>query len=94
MGRLSRGGGPDLGAYRDAVADLLLDIAGHTGPGDVAKAEQVLTERIGGAEIAAVLSATPEGTAAASSTSAACAPWAIPPRCPARTARGMPWTSR
>ena len=32
----------------------------------MAKAEQVLTERISGAEIAAVLSATPEGSAAAS----------------------------
>jgi len=57
--------GPDLGAYRAAVADLLLDIAGHTGPGDVAKAEQVLAERISGAEITAVLSATPEGSVAA-----------------------------
>lgn len=57
--------GPDLPAYRDAVADLLLEMAGYTGPGDLGKAEQVLTERIGDAEITAVLSATPEGSDAA-----------------------------
>lgn len=57
--------GPDLPAYRGAVADLLLEIAGHTGPGDLGKAERVLTERIGGAELTAVLSATPEGSDAA-----------------------------
>lgn len=57
--------GPDLPAYRDAVADLLLEIAGYTGPGDLGKAERVLTERIGGTELTAVLSATPEGSDAA-----------------------------
>ena len=57
--------GPALPAYRDAVADLLLEIAAYTGPGDLAKAEQVLTERIGDAELTAVLSATPEGSDAA-----------------------------
>jgi hypothetical protein len=57
--------GPDLPAYRDAVADLLLEMAGYTGPGDLAKAERVLTERIGTAQLTAVLSATPEGTDAA-----------------------------
>ena len=43
--------GPDLPAYRDAVADLLLEMAGYTGPGDRGKAEKVLTERIGDAEL-------------------------------------------
>ena len=57
--------GPDLPAYRDAVADLLLEMAGYTGPGDRSKAEKVLTERIGDAELTAVLAATPEGTDAA-----------------------------
>ena len=40
--------GPDLQAYRDAVADLLLEIAGYAGQGNMGKAERVLTERIGG----------------------------------------------
>jgi hypothetical protein len=57
--------GPDLPAYRDAVADLLLEMAGYTGPGDRSKAEKVLTERIGDAELTAVLAATPQGTDAA-----------------------------
>jgi hypothetical protein len=56
---------PDLPGYREAVADLLLEVAGYTGRGDVAKAEKVLTERLAGAELAAVLSATPGGAAAA-----------------------------
>jgi hypothetical protein len=56
---------PDLPAYRDAVADLVLEIAGDTGPGDLVKAEKVVTERITEAEFAAVLSATPEGSDAA-----------------------------
>jgi hypothetical protein len=57
--------GPDLARYRDAVADLLLEIAGHTGPEDLAKAEKVLTERLADAEFAAVLAASPEGRPAA-----------------------------
>lgn len=57
--------GPDLPAYRDAVADLLLEMAGYTGPGDLGKAERVLTERIGDPEVTAVLAATPEGSDAA-----------------------------
>jgi hypothetical protein len=52
---------PDLTAYRDAVADLLLEVAGHTGPGDAAKAEQVIAERIADPELTAVLAATPGG---------------------------------
>ena len=57
--------GPDLARYRDAVADLLIEIAGHTGPEDLAKAEKVLTERLADAEFATVLAASPEGRPAA-----------------------------
>ncbi len=57
--------GPDLSRYRDAVADLLIEIAGHTGPEDLVKAEKVLTERLADAEFAAVLAASPEGRPAA-----------------------------
>src|SRR5580698_4331925 len=56
---------PDLARYRGAVADLLLEIASHTGPEDLPKAERVLTERLADAEFAAVLAASPEGCPAA-----------------------------
>src|ERR1700722_8337124 len=62
---VARATGPDLAAYRGAVADLLLEIASHTGPEDLPKAERVLTERLAGAEFAAVLAASPEGGPAA-----------------------------
>ena len=52
---------PDLAGYRGAVADLLLEIASHTGPEDLPKAERVLTERLASAEFAAVLAASPGG---------------------------------
>ena len=35
------GTGPDLAGYRGVVADLLLEIASHTGPEDLPKAERV-----------------------------------------------------
>ena len=57
--------GPDLARYRDAVADLLIEIAAHTGPEDLAKAEKVLAERLADPELAAVLTASPEGRPAA-----------------------------
>ncbi len=57
--------GPDLARYRDAVADLLIEIAGHTGLEDLAKAEKVLTERLADPALTAVLAASPEGSAAA-----------------------------
>ena len=57
--------GPDLAGYRGAVADLLLEIASHTGPEDLPKAERVLTERLADAEFAPVLAASPEGRPAA-----------------------------
>ena len=57
--------GPDLARYRDAVADLLIEFAAHSGPQDLAKAEKVLTERLADADFAAVLAASPEGGPAA-----------------------------
>ncbi len=57
--------GPDLARYRDAVADLLIEIAGHTGLEDLAKAEKVLTERLADPVLTAVLAASPEGSTAA-----------------------------
>lgn len=53
-------GTPDLAAYRSAVADLMLDIAGSAGH-DVARAESILTERASEPEIATLLAATPSG---------------------------------
>ena len=57
--------GPDLTRYREAVTDLLIEMASHTGPEDLAKAEKVLTERLADAEFAPVLAASPEGCPAA-----------------------------
>jgi len=58
-------GGPDLAAYRDAVESLLLELAGHSGsgfgPGDTAKAETILIERLVEPAFTAVLSLTPRG---------------------------------
>jgi hypothetical protein len=53
--------GPDLAAYRAAVADLLAEIAAGGGAGDAVRAERVIAQRIAGPELAAVLSATPNG---------------------------------
>jgi hypothetical protein len=50
-----------LAAFRAAVGDLLLDIAGQAGPDDAAKAEAILIERTGEPEITAVLANTPSG---------------------------------
>jgi Family of unknown function (DUF5715) len=59
------GPGPDLAGYRQAVGDLLLEVAGYTGWGDLAKAEKVLTERLADPDLEQVLSATPGGTVGA-----------------------------
>src|SRR5258708_18438175 len=56
---------PDLTGYRDAVADLLVEIGGHAGPDDVVKPERVVAERIADPEVATVPSATPNGLAEA-----------------------------
>ncbi|SNT65353.1 hypothetical protein SAMN05421812_12210 [Asanoa hainanensis] len=57
--------GPDLVAYREAVESLLIELAGHSGqgfdPGDTAKAETVLIERLVEPNFTAVLSVTPRG---------------------------------
>ncbi len=57
--------GPDLVAYREAVESLLIELAGHSGsgfdPGDTAKAETILIERLVEPNFTAVLSVTPRG---------------------------------
>ena len=57
--------GPDLARYRDAVADLLIEIAGHTGLEDLRQSGKGLTERLADPEFTAVLAASPEGRPAA-----------------------------
>jgi hypothetical protein len=59
--------GPDLAAYRAAVADLLTEVTRRAGTDDVIAAEQVVAGRIAEPEFAAVLSATPDGKDAAAS---------------------------
>lgn len=51
----------DLVRYRAAVADLLLEVAAHPGRDDLSKLETVLTERLAGPEISAVLRRLPGG---------------------------------
>jgi hypothetical protein len=53
--------GPDLTAYRAAVADLLAEIAGRAGLDDAPAVERVIAGRIAEPEFAAVLAATPNG---------------------------------
>ena len=57
--------GPDVKSYRAAVADLVAEIAAHTQPLNLAKAERVLLDRVHEPELDAVLSATPLGRAGA-----------------------------
>ncbi len=74
------GTGPDLAGYRGAVADLLLEIASHTGPEDLPKAERVLPERLADAEFAPVLAASRRGAPRPSTDcSARCAIISPPP---------------
>jgi hypothetical protein len=55
----------DLAAYREAVADVLAELAGPDGEcPKAAAAERILTRRLSGPEFAMVLSATPEGEGA------------------------------
>jgi hypothetical protein len=69
MGDLNRGGTttsvlrpPDLATYREGVADLLLDLAGHAaGVGGVEKAERIVTDRLQESQFTTVLAATPRG---------------------------------
>jgi hypothetical protein len=52
---------PDVKLYRAAIADLVSDIAAHTDPLNLAKAERVVLDRVHEPEMAAVLSVTPKG---------------------------------
>jgi hypothetical protein len=53
----------DVTAYRDAVTDLLAEVACRGGVHDPAAAAAVLAERLGEPDFAAVLSGTPNGLA-------------------------------
>jgi hypothetical protein len=56
----------DVAAYREAVADLLAELAGPSGEGPkAATAERVLTRRLSESEFAMIFSATPSGPEAA-----------------------------
>jgi hypothetical protein len=57
--------GPDVKSYRAAIADLVAEIAAHTQPLNLAKAERVLLDRVREPELDVVLSATPKGRAGA-----------------------------
>jgi hypothetical protein len=52
---------PDLPAYRAVVADLLAQVAADAHPHDASSAEAILARRLDERELAAVLSATPQG---------------------------------
>ncbi|MBE1490092.1 hypothetical protein H4W31_005730 [Plantactinospora soyae] len=56
---------PDLVRYRAAVADLLIEVAGHAGPDDLPKLETILTDRMTGPELGTVLGTLPGGAAEA-----------------------------
>jgi hypothetical protein len=56
---------PDLVRYRAAVADLLIEVAGHAGPDDLPKLETILTDRMTGPELGTVLGSLPGGAAEA-----------------------------
>jgi hypothetical protein len=49
----------DIGAYREATADLLLELSGHAD--DLGKAQRTLDERLHESEFTAVLAETPHG---------------------------------
>jgi hypothetical protein len=53
----------DLVSYRDAVADLLVELSAHTGlgPGDQDKIEAILVDRLAEPAYAGVLGGTPRG---------------------------------
>lgn len=52
---------PDLVRYRAAVTDLLIEVAAYAGPDDLPKLETVLTDRMAGPELGAVLRTLPGG---------------------------------
>jgi len=57
--------GPDLPAYRAAVADVAAQVAAAAEGGHVHTAERILTARLGEPELAAVLAGTPYGVSGA-----------------------------
>jgi hypothetical protein len=50
-----------IGAYRDAVDDLMIELAAHGAPGDARKVTTILSDRLAGRDFADLLSATPGG---------------------------------
>jgi hypothetical protein len=50
-----------IGAYRDAVDDLMIDLAAHGAPGDARKVTTILTKRLAEREFFDLLAATPGG---------------------------------
>jgi hypothetical protein len=55
-------------AYREAIEDLVAELAAHAEPLNLAKAERVLLDRVDQPELSAVLAATPKGVAGAVTT--------------------------
>lgn len=53
-----------IGAYRDAVDDLMIELAAHGSTGDVHKITRILTERLAEHEFADLFAATPDGVEA------------------------------
>jgi hypothetical protein len=56
---------PELSGYRAAVAELLDELAGHTGPDAIGRAEAILADRLGRPEFTGVFAATPGAAAQA-----------------------------
>jgi|GEM_PF-5685657 len=56
--------GPDIDAYRAAVADLLTELARHCGPDGATNAETILTRRLDEPVYARLHAATPRGRSA------------------------------
>jgi hypothetical protein len=54
-----------LASYREAVAEMLYDVAGHLRSDDLRKTETILAERLDTPEITPMLAVTPGGAAAA-----------------------------
>jgi hypothetical protein len=53
-----------IGAYRDAVDDLMIELAAHGTPGDARKVTRILTERLAEREFCDLFAATPHGVEA------------------------------
>ncbi|MDT5027631.1 MAG: hypothetical protein QOE61_4057 [Micromonosporaceae bacterium] len=61
LNRVASSIGPDLKAFRAAILDLVAEIAVHTDPLNLSKAERVLLDRLEDQELDAVLANTPKG---------------------------------